>query len=92
MQKGKGKGKSGSFNGICYNCGKSGHSVKFCYAKRWKKQKERERKETAKVGMTVKVGQSEKDGQKVKVGTRQVKVGATKAIKSEQFGTSIEAV
>ena len=33
VQKGKGKGKSGSFNGICYNCGKSGHSAKFCYAK-----------------------------------------------------------
>ncbi len=30
------------------------------------KQKERERRETAKVGMTVKVGQSERDGQKVK--------------------------
>ena len=27
LQKGKGKGKSGSFNGICYNCGKSGHSM-----------------------------------------------------------------
>ena len=24
---------SGSFNGICYNCGKSGHSAKFCFAK-----------------------------------------------------------
>ena len=33
LQKGNGKGKSGSFNGICYNCGKSGHSAKFCYAK-----------------------------------------------------------
>ena len=33
LQKGKGKGKSGSFNGICYNCGKSGHSAKFCYSK-----------------------------------------------------------
>ena len=33
LQKGKGKGKSGSFNGICYNCGKSGHSAKFCYAR-----------------------------------------------------------
>ena len=29
----KGKCKGGSFNGICYNCGKSGHSAKFCYAK-----------------------------------------------------------
>ena len=36
--------------------------------------KEKERRETAQVGMTVKVGQSERDGQKVKVGTRQVKV------------------
>ena len=42
------------------------------------KQKERERRETAKVGMTVKVGQSERDGQKVKVGTRQAKVGSNK--------------
>ena len=33
LQKGKGKGNSGSFNGIYYNCGKSGHSAKFCYAK-----------------------------------------------------------
>ena len=33
LQKGKGKGKSGSFNGICYNFGKSDHSAKFCYAK-----------------------------------------------------------
>ena len=31
LQKGKGKGKSGSFNG--YNCGKSGHSAKFCFAR-----------------------------------------------------------
>ena len=42
------------------------------------KQKERERSETAKVGITVKVGQSERDGQKVKVGTHQVKVGSHK--------------
>ena len=42
------------------------------------KQKERERRETAKVGMTIKVGPSEKDGQKVKVGMRQVKVGNNK--------------
>ena len=72
LQKGKGKGKSESFNGICYNCGKSGIMQKV------EKQKERERRETAKVGMTVKVGQSESDGQKVKVGTRQVKVGSNK--------------
>ena len=56
LQKGKGKGKSGSFNGICYNCGKSGHSAKFCCAKGGKAKKERETRETAKVGMTVKVG------------------------------------
>ena len=42
------------------------------------KQKERERREIAKVGMTVKVGQSERDGQKVMVGTSQVKVGSNK--------------
>ena len=42
------------------------------------KQKERERRETAKVGMTVKVAQSERDGLKVKVGTHHVKVGSNK--------------
>ena len=42
------------------------------------KQKERERRETAKVGMTVKVGQSARDGQKVKVGTHQAKAGSNK--------------
>ena len=39
LQKGKGKGKSGSFNGICYNCGKSGHSAKFLFCKRWKSKR-----------------------------------------------------
>ena len=78
LQKGNGKGKSGSFKGICYNCGKSGHSAKFCCAKRWKSKKERGKRETTKVGMTVKVGQQERDGQKVKVGIRQVKVGSNK--------------
>ena len=43
-----------------------------------KVEKQKERRETAKVGMTVKVGQSERDGQKVKVGTHQVKVGSNK--------------
>ena len=33
LQKGKGKGKGGSSNGICYDCGKGGHSAKFCCAK-----------------------------------------------------------
>ena len=42
------------------------------------KQKERERRKTTKVGMTVKFGQPERDGQKVKVGIRQVKVGSNK--------------
>ena len=37
------------------------------------KQKEMERRETAKAGMTVKVGQLERDAQKVRVGTLQVK-------------------
>ena len=41
-------------------------------------KKKRERRETAKVGMTAKVGQSERDGQ-TKVGTLQAKVGSTKA-------------
>ena len=39
LQKGKGKGKGGSFNGIFCNCGKSHHSAKFCYAKRWKSKR-----------------------------------------------------
>ena len=43
------------------------------------KQKERERRETTKVGITVKVGQPERSGQKVKVGTRQEKVGSNKS-------------
>ena len=42
------------------------------------KEKERERRETAKVGMRTKVGQSERDGQTVKVGTLQAKVGSNK--------------
>ena len=42
------------------------------------KQKERERRETAEVGMTVKVGQSESDGQKVEAGTCQAKVWSNK--------------
>ena len=40
------------------------------------KQKERERREIAKVGMTAKVGQPERDGQKLKVGTLQAKDGS----------------
>ena len=42
------------------------------------KQKERGRRETAKVGMTAKVGQLERDGQTVKVGTHQAKAGGNK--------------
>ena len=42
------------------------------------KQKERERRETAKLGMTAKVGQPERDGQKVKDGTLQAKAGSNK--------------
>ena len=42
------------------------------------RQKERERRETTKVGMTVQFGQPEREGQKVKVGIRQVKVGSNK--------------
>ena len=76
MQKGKGaKGKSGSFNGICYNCGKSGHSANFCYAKGGKtEEKGQGKKRDSKGGMRSKVGQSEGDGQTVKVGTLQEKV------------------
>ena len=40
------------------------------FAKKAEKQEERERRETANVGMTAKVGQPERDGQKVKVGSR----------------------
>ena len=42
------------------------------------KQGERERRTTAKVGMTAQVGQREGDGQTVKVGTLQAKVGSNK--------------
>ena len=43
------------------------------------KERDRERRETAKVGMTAKVGQSERDGQTGKVGgTTQAKVGSNK--------------
>ena len=73
-QKGKGKGKGGSFNGIM------GSQVIRPSSGMYKveKQKERERRETAKVGMTAKVGQSERDGRTVKVGTLQAKVGSNK--------------
>ena len=71
-RKSKGRAKSGSFNGICFSCGKFGHLGKFCYAKGGKSK--RERRETAKVG------QSGRDGQKAKVGTRQLKVGTHQAI------------
>ena len=48
LQNGKAKGKGGSFNGICCNCGKSGHSAKFCYAKGGKaKGKGQGKRETA---------------------------------------------
>ena len=43
------------------------------------KQKQRERRETTKVGTTLKVGQPERSGHKVKVGTRQEKVGSSKS-------------
>ena len=45
LQEGEGKGKSGSFNGICCNRGKSGHSAKFCYAKGGKAKGKGQRKE-----------------------------------------------
>ena len=32
-RKAKGRAKVEVFNGVCYNCGKSGHSAKFCHAK-----------------------------------------------------------
>ena len=40
------------------------------------KERDRERRETAKVGTTAPVGQSEREGQTVKVGTLQAKVGS----------------
>ena len=66
LQKGKGaKGKGGSFNGICYKIVESQVIRPSSVMQTVEKQKERdmERIETAKVGMTVKVGQSERDGQ-----------------------------
>ena len=42
------------------------------------KDRDRERRETAKVGMRAKVGQSEGDGQTVKVGTLQAKFGSNR--------------
>ena len=42
------------------------------------KERDRERRETAKVVVRGKVGQSERDGPTVKVGIRQVKVGSNK--------------
>ena len=71
LQKGKGKWK---FQRHLLQLWKVKSFCQVLLCKRWKKQKERERRETAKVGMTVKVGQSEMDGQKVKVETRQAKV------------------
>ena len=63
LQKGKGKGKSGSFNGICCNCGMSGHSAKFCYAKGGKAKRK------GKKGDSKRLDSRESYGQKVKVGT-----------------------
>ena len=68
LQKGKGKGKSGSFNGICYNCGKSGHSAKFLLCKVKKQEgKGQEKKGDSKgwndsKGWTVGKGWSEGEG------------------------------
>ena len=42
------------------------------------KERDRERRETAKVGMTAKVRQSKRDGQTVMVGSLQAKVGSNK--------------
>ena len=77
LQKGKGKGKSGSLNGICYNCGNQVIRPSSVMQK-VEKQKKRERRETPKVGMAAEVGQSETDGQTVKVGTLQAQVGSNK--------------
>ena len=57
------KGKGGSFNGICYNCGKSGHSAKFCSGKRWKGKRKRTRqKGRQRKGWTVGKGWSDGNG------------------------------
>ena len=85
LQKGKGKGKSGSFNGICYNCGKSGRRPSSV-SQKGGKAKGKGKKGDSKGWNDSKGGQSERDGQKVKVGTRQVKVGTNKASRNEQFG------
>ena len=55
-----------------------GH-VLLCKGWKRKKERDRERRETAKVGMRAKVGQSEKDGQTVKVGTLEAKVGSNRS-------------
>ena len=76
---------SGSSDGELYGLQKGkGKGRPSSVLQKVEKQKERERMETAKVGVTVKVGQSERDDQKVKVGTRQAKVGSNKG---QQEGT-----
>ena len=88
LQKGKEKGKGGSFNGIFYNCGWLSQVIRpSSVMQRVEKQKERERRETAKVGMTVKVGQSERDGQTVQGWNTSGKGWEQqKASRNEQFG------
>ena len=77
LQRGKGKGKRGNFNGICYTCGKSGHSAKFCNAKGGKAKGKR-KKGDSKGWNDSKGWTGGKDGQTVNVGTHQAKAGSNK--------------
>ena len=72
MQKGKGKGKGGSSKASA-TIVESQIIRPSSVMQKVEKQKERERSETTKVGITAEVGQSEKDGLTVKVGTLQAK-------------------
>ena len=53
------------------------------------KGRDRERRETAKVGMRAKAGQSERDGQTVKFGTLREKVGSNKC--QQEWTTNLES-
>ena len=87
LQKGKGKGKGGSFNGICNNCGKAGHSAKFFHAKGGKAEGKGKKGDSKgwndSKGWTVGMGWSDSKGWN----TSEKRLGATKASSNEQFGT-----
>ena len=78
-RKGEGKGKGGSFSTALVTTAGSQVIRPSFVLERVEKQRDREGRETAKVGMTAKVGQSERDGQTVEVGTLQAKVGSNRS-------------